>query len=78
MTETDIECEHTKVTLRARGVNRSQKIITFAHLNSTKSALVALILYLRHLRCVIFTLQSVVQLHFNDFFHIAFDYTISL
>ena len=36
MTETDIECEHTKVTLHARGINRSQKIITFAHLNSTQ------------------------------------------
>ena len=35
MTETDIECEHTKTTLHARGVNRSHKIITFSHLNST-------------------------------------------
>ena len=35
MTETDIECGHTKTTLRARGVNKSRKIITFSHLNST-------------------------------------------
>ena len=35
MTETDIECEHTKTTLHARGVNESRKIITFSHLNST-------------------------------------------
>ena len=44
MTETDIECEDTKTTLHARGVNRSHKIITFFHLNFTKSALVVLIL----------------------------------
>ena len=35
MTETDIECGHTKTTLHARGVNKSRKIITFPHLNST-------------------------------------------
>ena len=35
MAETDIECGHTKTTLHARGVNRSHKIITFSHLNST-------------------------------------------
>ena len=51
MTETDIECRHTKTTLHARGVNRSREIITFSHLNSNnfmrekvKSTLVALIL----------------------------------
>ena len=54
MTETDIECGHTKTTLHARGVNRSRKIISFSHLNSTnvkryyaekiKSILVVLIL----------------------------------
>ena len=44
MTETDIECGHAKKTLHARGVNTSRKIITFSHLNSTKSALVLLIL----------------------------------
>ena len=35
MTETDIECGHTKTTLHARGVNKSRKIIAFSHLNST-------------------------------------------
>ena len=35
MAETDIECGLTKTTLHARGVNRSRKIITFSHLNST-------------------------------------------
>ena len=35
MTETDIECGHTKTTLHARGVNKSRKIITFSHLDST-------------------------------------------
>ena len=35
MTETDIECGHTKATPHARGVNKSCKIITFSHLNST-------------------------------------------
>ena len=34
MTETDIECGHTKTTLHARGVNKSRKIITFPQLNS--------------------------------------------
>ena len=33
MTETDIECGHTKTTLYARGVNKSCKMITFSHLN---------------------------------------------
>ena len=33
MTETDIECGHTKATLYARGVNKSCKMITFSHLN---------------------------------------------
>ena len=59
MTETDIECGHTKTTFHARLVNKSRKIITFSQLNSTsfnenfkdnfmqekvKSTLVALIL----------------------------------
>ena len=59
MTETDIECGHTKATLYARGVNKSCKMITFSHLKSSnfnynfkdnfmqekvKSLLVALIL----------------------------------
>ena len=35
MTETDIECGHTKTTLHARGVSRSHKIITFSHLHPT-------------------------------------------
>ena len=35
MGETDIECGHSKATLHASGVNRSCKIITFSHLNST-------------------------------------------
>ena len=35
MTETDIECWHTKTTLHVRGVNKSRKIIAFSHLNST-------------------------------------------
>ena len=35
MTETDIECGHTKKTLHACGVNKSHKIITFSHLIST-------------------------------------------
>ena len=35
MTETDIECGHTKTILHARGVNISRKIIIFSHLNST-------------------------------------------
>ena len=35
MTETDIECGHTKTTLHARSVNKSCRIITFSHLNST-------------------------------------------
>ena len=36
MTETDIECGHTKTTLHVRGVNKSRKITAFSHLNSTK------------------------------------------
>ena len=55
MTETDIECGHTKTTLHACGTNTSRKIITLSHLNSTnvndnfmwekvKSTLVVLIL----------------------------------
>ena len=55
MTETDMECGHTKTILHARGVNKIRKIITFSHLNSNyvndnfmrekrKSTLVGLIL----------------------------------
>ena len=33
MTETGIECGHTKTTLQARGVNRSRKMIAFSLLN---------------------------------------------
>ena len=35
VTETDIECGHTKTTLHARGIDKSCKIITFSHLNSS-------------------------------------------
>ena len=34
MTETDIECGHTKTTIYVRDVNKSFKMITFSHLNS--------------------------------------------
>ena len=34
MTETDIECGHTKTALCGRGVNEGCKMITFSHLNS--------------------------------------------
>ena len=90
MTETNMECGHTKTTLHTRGVNRSCKIITFSHLNFTiandnfmrekvKSRLVVLALYLHDL-CffIIFMLWSVAKLLFDNFFHIAFDYNIRL
>ena len=35
MAETDIECGHNKGTLYARDVNKSCKMITFSHLNSS-------------------------------------------
>ena len=35
MTETNIECGHTKTTLHARGVNKSRKMVTFSHLSSS-------------------------------------------
>ena len=35
MAETDIECGHTKTALHTRGINKSRKIVTFSHLNST-------------------------------------------
>ena len=35
MTKTSIECGHTKITLHARGINKSRKLIAFSHLNST-------------------------------------------
>ena len=55
MAETGIESGHTKTALHAGGINKSCKIITFSHLNSTnvndnfmwekvKSTLVVLIL----------------------------------
>ena len=34
MTETDIECGHTKTALYAPGVYKGCKMITFFHLNS--------------------------------------------
>ena len=37
MTETDIECGHTKATLYARGVNKSCKMITFSHITLVTS-----------------------------------------
>ena len=72
MTETDIECGHTKTTLHARGVNRSRKIITFSHLSSTKTAC-GCIDPIICVNCVfiIFTFWSVVKLLFDDFFHIC-------
>ena len=35
MTETDIECGHTKTTLYVRGINKSCKMVTYSHLNSS-------------------------------------------
>ena len=35
MTETGMECGHTKTTLYARGVNKNCKMITYSHLNSS-------------------------------------------
>ena len=35
MTETDMECGHTKTTLYARGVNKICKMRTFSDLNSS-------------------------------------------
>ena len=35
MTETDIECRHTKTALYACGVKKGCKMITFSHLNSS-------------------------------------------
>ena len=35
MTEIDIACWHNITTLHARGVNKSRKITTFSHLNSS-------------------------------------------
>ena len=94
MTETHIECGHTKTTLYAHRVNKSCKLITFSHLDSSnfndnfkdnfmqkkvKSILVALILsFGLFLFFIIFTFGSVLNLLFDNFFHIAFGYTISL
>ena len=94
MAETDIECGHTKTTLHACGINKSCKIITFSHLNSTnfkdnfkdnfmqekvKSRLVVLILSFASFAFFrIFTFGEVLKLLFDDFFHIAFGYTIKL
>ena len=35
MGETDIECGHTKTTYHACGINKSCKMITYFHLNSS-------------------------------------------
>ena len=35
MTETDIECGHTETTLYACGANKTCKMITYSHLNSS-------------------------------------------
>ena len=35
MTETNIECGHTKTTLHAHGVNKSRKMVNFSHLSSS-------------------------------------------
>ena len=89
MTETDIECGHTKTTLYAHGVKKSCKMITFSHLNSSnfndnfmyekvKSILVVLILlFALFLFFIIFTFGSILKLLFDDFFHIAFGYNLS-
>ena len=94
MTETDIECGHTKTALYARGVNKGCKLIIFSHLNSSdfddhfkdnfmqeevKSILVVLILsFASFLFFIIFPFGSLLQLLFDDFFHIVFGYTINL
>ena len=73
---------------------KSCKMITFSHLNSSnfngnfkdncmleevKSILVVLILsFAPFLFFIIFTFGSVLKLLFDDFFHIAFGYTVSL
>ena len=84
MIEIDVECGHTKTTLHA----------TFSHLNSSnlndnfkdnfiwdkvKSTMVILFLSFRH-SCffIIFTFGSVIKLLFDNFFYIAFGYTITL
>ena len=83
----------TKTARYARGVNKSCKMITFSHLNSSnfndnfkdncmleevKSILVVLILsFAPFLFFIIFTFGSVLKLLFDDFFHIAFGYTVS-
>ena len=77
MTETDIECGHTKTALYARGVNKGCKLIIFSHLNSSdfddhfkdnfmqeevKSILVVLILsFAPFLFLTIFTFGSVLK-----------------
>ena len=80
MTETDIECGHTKTTLYPRGVNKSCKMIIFSHLNSRnfndnfmwekiKSILVVLILtFASFLFFIIFPFGSDLKLLFDDFF----------
>ena len=94
MTETDIECGHAKTSLHTCRINKKCKMITFSHLNSSnfndnfkdnfmqekvKSILVVLILsFAPFLFFIIFTFGSVLKLLFDDFFHIAFGYTISL
>ena len=94
MTETNIECGHTKTALYARGVNKVCTVITFSHLKCSnfndnfkdnfmqeevKSILVVLILsFASFLFFIIFTFGSLLKLLFDDFFHFAFGYTISL
>ena len=94
MTETNIECGHTKTTFHACGINKSGKIIAFSHLDSTKfndnfkdnfmrekvkSTLLVLILsFASFVFFIIFMFGSVFKLLFDDIFHIAFGYTISL
>ena len=95
MTETDIEYGHSKTILHARSVNKSRKIVTSSHLNSTnfndnfndnfmqekvESQHWSYQSYhLCHLCFFIISMfGSVLKLLFDDFFHIAFDYTISL
>ena len=94
MTETNIECGHSKAALYSPGVCKSCKMITFSHLNfsnfndnckdnfmpeKVKSILVVLILsFAPFFFFIIFTFRSVLKLLFDDLFHIAFGCTISL
>ena len=87
MIETDIECGHTKTTLYARGVNESCKMITSSPLNSSNFNVTLCRKKLSqywsyqsyHLRCSCLSSSfgSVLKLLFDDFFHMAFGYTVS-